>query len=63
MKRTDQCGLDIGTGAGQVNVVSTNATSYTVTAYSKAETSGTRHEFEIDKGGRKVVNIVPGDAV
>ena len=44
-------GLDIGTGAGQVNVVATSPTAYTVTGYSKAVTDGDRHEFEIDKGG------------
>jgi len=44
-------GLSLGTGAGQVTVVATSATAYTVTAYSKAETNNTNHEFEIDKGG------------
>jgi type IV pilus assembly protein PilA len=44
-------GLSLGTGAGQVDVAASSATAYTVTAYSKAETSGNKHEFEIDKGG------------
>jgi len=43
-------GLDIGTGAGQVRVSAATATSYTVTAVSKATTGGA-HTFVITKSG------------
>jgi type IV pilus assembly protein PilA len=41
-------GLDIGSGAGQVRVTAATATSFEVTAVSKA-TSGGAHEFVIAK--------------
>jgi type IV pilus assembly protein PilA len=43
-------GLSIGTGAGSVRVSASTATSYTVTAESKASTGGT-HTFVITKSG------------
>jgi type IV pilus assembly protein PilA len=43
-------GLDLGTGAGQVQVSAATATSYTVSAVSKASTGGA-HTFVITKSG------------
>ena len=42
-------GLNIGTGEEQVSVTAADDTSYTVTATSKADTSGTNHVFRYTK--------------
>lgn len=42
-------GLSIGSGDGQVQVTSAAQDSYTVTAYSKAESGGTGHTFTYTK--------------
>ena len=47
-------GLDMGTSPGQVHVAPVNASSYAVTAYSKANSGGT-HEFTITKTSGKFV--------
>jgi type IV pilus assembly protein PilA len=47
-------GLDMGTNPGQVNIVPVNASSYAVTAYSKADSGGT-HTFTVTKTAGKFV--------
>ena len=42
-------GLSLGTAAGEVSVTDSSATSYEITAVSKAETGGVNHAFVIDK--------------
>ena len=44
-------GLAIGTGAGEVSVAAPSASSYTVTAVSKASSGGGAHTFVITKSG------------
>ena len=48
-------GLDLGAGAGQVTVNPTGASSYTVTATSKADSGGANHTFTITKTAGKFV--------
>ena len=48
-------GLDMGTGPGQVNVAPVDASSYSVTATSKADSGGANHEFTITKTAGKFV--------
>ena len=48
-------GLDLGTAAGQVNVNPTGASSYAVTATSKANSGGANHTFTITKTNGKFV--------
>jgi type IV pilus assembly protein PilA len=48
-------GLDLGSGAGQVTVNPTGASSYTVTATSKADSGGGNHTFTITKTAGKFV--------
>ena len=48
-------GLDLGTAAGQVNVNPTGASSYSVTATSKADSGGANHTFTITKTAGKFV--------
>ena len=55
-------GLNYGTGAGQVSVLTgATTTSYEVQAVSKAETSGTNHKFNIAKsvGGGTTRSCTP----
>ena len=42
-------GLPLGTGAGQVSVTDADATSYEITAVSKASSSGSNHRFVYQK--------------
>ena len=44
-------GLNLGTGAGQVAVTAATASSYTITAVSKASSGGGNHTFVITKSG------------
>jgi type IV pilus assembly protein PilA len=44
-----ESGLDLGTNPGQVNVAPTGASSYSVTATSKANSGGGNHKFTITK--------------
>jgi type IV pilus assembly protein PilA len=48
-------GLDLGTGAGQVHVNATGASSYSVVATSKANSGGANHTFTITKTNGKFV--------
>jgi type IV pilus assembly protein PilA len=48
-------GLDMGTGAGQVHVNATGASSYSVVATSKANSGGANHTFTITKTNGKFV--------
>ena len=48
-------GLDMGTNPGQVNVNATGASSYAVTAKSKANSGGANHTFTITKTNGKFV--------
>jgi type IV pilus assembly protein PilA len=48
-------GLDMGTAAGQVHVNATGASSYAVTATSKANSGGANHTFTITKTNGKFV--------
>jgi len=48
-------GLDLGTNPGQVNVNPTGASSYSVTATSKANSGGANHTFTITKTNGKFV--------
>ena len=48
-------GLSLGTGAGQVHVNPTGASSYSVTATSKANSGGANHTFTITKTNGKFV--------
>jgi type IV pilus assembly protein PilA len=48
-------GLDLGSGAGQVTVNPTGASSYSVTATSKADSGGANHTFTITKTAGKFV--------
>ena len=48
-------GLALGTGAGQVHVNPTGASSYSVTATSKANSGGANHTFTITKTNGKFV--------
>jgi type IV pilus assembly protein PilA len=48
-------GLTLGTAAGQVNVAPTGASSYSVTATSKADSGGANHTFTITKTAGKFV--------
>ena len=48
-------GLDLGTGAGQVHVNATGASSYSVVATSKANSGGANHTFTITKTAGKFV--------
>ena len=51
----ENSGLDIGTAAGQVSVTPVDASSYSVTAVSKADSGGSNHEFTITKTDGKFV--------
>jgi type IV pilus assembly protein PilA len=46
-------GLDMGSGPGQVTVSPVDASSYSVTATSKADSGGANHEFTITKTAGK----------
>jgi type IV pilus assembly protein PilA len=48
-------GLDLGTNPGQVNVAPVDASSYAVTATSKADSGGANHKFTITKTAGKFV--------
>ena len=48
-------GLDIGGGPGQVTVAPVDASSYSVTATSKADSGGANHTFKITKTAGKFV--------
>ena len=58
-------GLDMGTNPGQVHVNATGASSYAVTAKSKANSGGANHTFTITKALGKFVKpytCAPADA-
>ena len=51
MQASNDTGLPLGAGAGQVSVASESTTGYVVTAVSKATTGGANHNFVVTHSG------------